>query len=175
MTGRSFFALLTGTQRFGTRQVVFLERERHANVRAGDAGYPMRAVRTREFLYIRNFRPERWPAGDPEPHRDPASPFGDCDDGPTKHFIRENRNHPELQSYFQLCFGKRPAEELYLPAQDPSQTNNLADQPAYSTAQTELRARLDRWMKATDDPRAVRDEDPWDTYPYYGGAARRAK
>lgn len=33
---------------------VFFERERHANVRAGDLGYPSRAVRTGRFLYIRN-------------------------------------------------------------------------------------------------------------------------
>src|SRR4051812_46666697 len=46
MTGRS----LTGEEKPGSRNVVFVERERHANVRAGDAGYPARAIRTREFL-----------------------------------------------------------------------------------------------------------------------------
>ena len=29
-------------------------------------GYPVRAIRTREFLYVRNYEPDRWPAGNPE-------------------------------------------------------------------------------------------------------------
>ena len=33
--------------------------------REGDLGYPIRGLRTRDFLYLRNFAPERWPAGDP--------------------------------------------------------------------------------------------------------------
>ena len=61
MTGRSFFRLLTGDEKPGSRNTVFLERERHCAVRPGVAGYPMRAVRTGEFLFIRNFHPERWP------------------------------------------------------------------------------------------------------------------
>ena len=84
MTGKSFFGLLTGAEQFGSRDVVFLERERHANVRVGSTGYPTRAIRTRDFLYIRNFRPERWPVGDPQAYKDPDQPFGDCDDGPAK-------------------------------------------------------------------------------------------
>lgn len=27
---------------------------------------------------------------------------------------------------------------------------------------------MDRWMKETEDPRAISDTDIWDTYPYYG-------
>ncbi|MEL6255812.1 MAG: sulfatase, partial [Bacteroidota bacterium] len=41
------------------KERVFLERERHANVRKGDLSYPMRAIRTHEYLYIRNFMPDR--------------------------------------------------------------------------------------------------------------------
>jgi arylsulfatase A-like enzyme len=92
MTGHSFFGLLTGEEKCGSRNVVYLERERHANVRAGDAGYPMRAIRTRDFLYIRNLRSERWPAGDPQIHKDPPRPFGDCDLGPTKQYILNHRD-----------------------------------------------------------------------------------
>src|SRR5207253_11350383 len=55
MTSHSFLGLLTGKEKSGLRNVVFLERERHANVRANNVGYPMRAVRTRDFLYLRNF------------------------------------------------------------------------------------------------------------------------
>jgi arylsulfatase A-like enzyme len=169
MTGRSFLGLLTGAETSGSRNTVFLERERHANVRAGNVGYPVRAIRTREFLYLRNLRPDRWPAGDPQAHKDPKRTFGDCDDGPTKNYILDHRDEPGMQQVFQLCFGKRPTEELYDLSKDPHQINNVAGQPAYAAAQKQLRAQLDQWMKDTADPRAVKDDDHWDGYPYFGG------
>ena len=58
MTGQSLAGLLDGKEQEG-REQVFIERERHANVRKGDLSYPSRALRTREFLYIRNLRPDR--------------------------------------------------------------------------------------------------------------------
>jgi arylsulfatase A-like enzyme len=175
MTGRSLLGLLTGKEQPGSRNVVFLERERHANVRAGDVGYPMRAVRTRDFLYIRNFRPDRWPAGDPQAHKDPARAFGDCDDGPLKAWILDHRNETGGQKYFELCFGKRPAEELYDLAKDPDQIHNVTGDPAYAEARKKLRAQMDQWMKESADPRSVQDEDHWDKYPYFGGQASAKK
>jgi N-sulfoglucosamine sulfohydrolase len=175
MTGRSFLGLLTGAEKWGARDTVFLERERHANVRAGDASYPMRAIRTRDFLYIRNLRPDRWPAGDPQAHKDPKRAFGDCDDGPTKNYILEHREEPAVQQFFQLCFAKRPAEELYDLSKDPQEIHNVAGQAAYASAQQQLRARLGQWMKDSADPRAVKDDDHWDAYPYYGGTAAAKK
>jgi N-sulfoglucosamine sulfohydrolase len=170
MTGRSFLGLLTGAEKCGSRDTVFLERERHANVRAGDAGYPMRAIRTREFLYIRNLRSDRWPAGDPQAQKDPKRAFGDCDDGPTKNYILDHREEPGVRQLFELCFAKRPAEELYDLGKDPQEIHNVAGQAAYAAAQTQLRSRLDQWMKDTADPRAINDDDHWDSYPYFGGA-----
>jgi arylsulfatase A-like enzyme len=175
MTGHSFIGLLTGAEKCGTRDTVFLERERHANVRAGDAGYPMRAIRTRDFLYIRNLRPDRWPAGDPQVHKDPPRAFGDCDDGPTKTYILDHRGEPAVQPFFQLCFAKRPGEELYDLSKDPHELHNVAGQAAYAAAQKQLRTRLDQWMKDTADPRAIKDDDHWDAYPYYGGAEAAKK
>jgi arylsulfatase A-like enzyme len=168
MTGRSFLGLLTGAEKCGSRNTVFLERERHANARAGDAGYPVRAVRTREFLYLRNLRPDRWPDGDPLAHMGPIREFADCDDGPTKNYILDHRDEPGMQQFFWLCFGKRPAEELYDVSKDPHEINNVAGQPEYAAAQKQLRAQLDQWMKDSADPRAVKDDDHWDSYPYYG-------
>jgi N-sulfoglucosamine sulfohydrolase len=175
MTGKSFFGLLTGAEQFGSRDVVFLERERHANVRVGSTGYPTRAIRTRDFLYIRNFRPERWPVGDPQAYNDPDQPFGDCDDGPAKRYILDHRDEPGMQTYFQLCFGKRPAEELYDLKKDPHQIRNVAGEPEYSGIQAKLRSDLAKWMKDTADPRAVKDDDHWDSYPYYGGRVRASE
>ena len=172
MTGRSLLGLLTGREKPGRRNEVFLERERHANVRRGDLSYPIRALRTREFLYLRNFRPDHWPAGDPELYHS-VGPFGDCDDGPTKRFILARRDDPRFACYFELCFGKRPAEELYELRKDPHQTLNLAGRPEYAAVQRRLRRRLEEWMKQTGDPRAFSDDDRWDRYPYFGAPAKK--
>jgi arylsulfatase A-like enzyme len=171
MTGRSFLGLLTGREQPGRRARSFVERERHANVRKGDLGYPARAIRTREFLYIRNFRPDRWPAGDPEMYF-AVGPYGDCDGSPTKDFILARRTDEKFAKFYELCFAKRPAEELYDLARDPHQLTNVAGKTEYSAAKAKLRAELDRWMKETLDPRTTSDDDRWDRYPYFGAPAK---
>ncbi len=163
MTGRSLLSLLrTGKDR--DREQVFIERERHANVRKGDAGYPVRAVRTGEFLYIRNMRPDRWPAGDPEPWKDPGRSYGDVDGSPTKDLLLARKAAPS----FDLAFAKRPAEELYDLKKDPFETKNLADDPAFAAAKKKLAVTLDRWMRQTKDPRVDAADDRFDAYPYFG-------
>jgi N-sulfoglucosamine sulfohydrolase len=168
MTGRSFLGLLEGKELPGTRTAVFVERERHANVRRGNLGYPARAIRTKDFLYIRNFRPERWPAGDPEKYFS-VGPFGDCDSSPTKEFIL---SHRQTAGLFQLDFEKRPSEELYDLAKDPYQILNVAARAEYAAARSGMKAALERWMKETADPHAISDDDRWDKYPYFGAPAR---
>ncbi|MDW8129406.1 MAG: sulfatase [Bryobacterales bacterium] len=170
MTARSLMGLLTGREKPGSRREVFLERERHAHVRRGNLSYPSRAIRTRDYLYIRNFRPERWPAGDPELVFS-VGPFGDCDEGPTKRYILDRRHEPKFARYFELCFAKRPAEELYDLRKDPHQIVNVAGRSEYADAQRRLRARLEEWMRQTADPRASEDDDRWDRYPYFGTPA----
>ncbi len=172
MTGRSLLGLLTGGEQPGRRNEVFLERERHANVRRGDLSYPVRGIRTRDFLYLLNFRPDRWPAGDPELYHS-VGPFGDCDDGPTKQLILAHREEPEFARFFELAFAKRPAEELYDLRKDPHQTVNVAGRREYAAMQRRLRRQLEAWMKQTGDPRATVDDDRWDRYPYFGPPAAR--
>ena len=145
------------------RDAVFLERERHANVRRGDLGYPVRGIRTRDFLYLRNFEPDRWPAGDPEFYW-AVGPFGDIDDSQSKRLLMASRPKP----YFDICMGKRPAEELYDVRRDPDQVRNLASDSSYAAAKRDLRGRLDAWMKQTADPRANGPTDFWDRVPYIG-------
>jgi arylsulfatase A-like enzyme len=166
MTGQSLLPLLEDKSQPG-RDMVFVERERHANVRAGNLSYPARAVRTKEFLYIRNLRPDRWPAGDPEVWK-AVGPFGDCDGSPSKDFILDHRNEQEFSGFFQLGFAKRTAEELYDLKRDPHQVSNVADRPEYADSKKKLRDTLDRWMRDTKDPRATSDNDQWDGYPYFG-------
>ncbi len=165
MTGRSLLRVAAG-QRDSGRDRVFFERERHANVRVGDLSYPMRAVRTREHLYIRNLRPDRWPAGDPQQYV-AVGPFGDIDGGPSKAFLLDRPGH----RLFTLATAKRPAEELYDLRSDPWQIENVADRAPHAAARRRLDATLRAWMRATGDPRATTDDDRWDKYPYYGGPA----
>ena len=164
MTGRSLLPLLTEkSPRWSNR--VLLERERHANVREGDLSYPSRALRTPEFLFIRNFRPERWPAGDPIPYMQ-VGPFGDIDWGPTKDHVLAGRDDPRMKKFFDLACAKRPAEELYDLKKDPHQIRNVAADPAYAKTRRALRAELDTWLKETGDPRVLNDDDRWDKFEY---------
>ncbi|MDW8310311.1 MAG: sulfatase [Verrucomicrobiales bacterium] len=171
MTMRSLMPLLEGKTQRG-RDMVFLERERHANVRRGHLGYPARAVRTARFLYIRNLAPERWPAGDPELWHS-VGPFGDCDGSPTKDFILAHRDEPQGRRFFELCFAKRPAEELYDLDKDPDQIVNVAGRPEYAAALKRLRAELERWMRNSGDPR-LHGDDGFDRFPYSGAPVRGA-
>ena len=171
MTGRTLIPLLRGQPQPG-RDRVFLERERHAQVRRGDLSYPSRAVRNKDFLYIRNFRPDRWPAGDPEMYF-AVGPFGDIDGGPTKDLLLQRRDDPAIVRYFNLATQKRPAEELYDLRKDPQQLENVAGKVEYSGAQAVLQTALLNWMRETNDPRArASTADPWDHYPYYGARGR---
>jgi arylsulfatase A-like enzyme len=170
MTGRSLMPLLAGSGQ-PNRDRVFVERERHAQVRRGDLSYPARAVRTERFLYIRNFRPDRWPAGDPEMYF-AVGPFGDIDGGPSKDLLLERRNDPAIARFFGLATAKRPAEELYDLRRDPDQLENVAAKSEYARDQAALRAKLEKWMRDTQDPRMLQDDDRWDKYPYYGNPGK---
>jgi N-sulfoglucosamine sulfohydrolase len=170
MTSRSFLDVLTAQSDGKDRAQVFLERERHANVRSGDASYPCRAVRTADFLYIRNLRPDRWPAGDPVLHF-AVGPFGDVDPTTTKQLILDQREGA-LKPFFDLNFAKRPAEELYDLRSDPDQIKNLAPDPAQAATKAKLAAQVDAWMRQTNDPRVDPGYEAWDHYPYFGGRAK---
>jgi arylsulfatase A-like enzyme len=170
ITGRSVLPLLRGESQPG-RDRVFIERERHANVRRGDLSYPVRAIRTKDYLYIRNFRPDRWPAGDPQQYV-AVGPFGDIDGGPSKSLLLGRQADPAIAPFFQWATAKRPAEELYDLRRDPDQLKNIAGQSAHRATQQRLRADLDRWLRETGDPRATADDDRWDRFPYYGQPAK---
>jgi arylsulfatase A-like enzyme len=146
---------------------VFLERERHAQVRKDSASYPVRAIRNDEFLYIRNFFPDRWPAGDPEAVLSVGA-YGDVDNSITKMLILDGRQPTgDDRDYYELAFAKRPAEELYDLSEDPHQLHNVAGQDEYAAAQDRLSDELSEWMERTGDPRAT---DPqtlfWDRARY---------
>jgi hypothetical protein len=52
---------------------------------------------------------------------------------------------------------------------------NVAGRSEYAASRRELAGRVDRWMRETADPRVDPACDVWDSYPYFGGAARESK
>jgi len=174
MTGGDLMYVLSNAGKPSQRtyedtSAAFIAMERHDGCRKGGKGYPCRAVRTREYLYIRNYEPGRWPAGDPDRKfcaRD--IPFGEVDSSPTKTLLMNNRDKPGFRRFHDLAFAKRPAEELYLVGKDPGQLVNLADDVEYAEVRKKLSARLQERLVRTKDPRALGLDAPWDHYPYYG-------
>src|SRR5207253_1817442 len=84
MTGHSFLNVLTASaagQVDPGRTHVLLGRERTDVGRENDVGFPVRAIRTPQYLYVHNFAPDRWPCGNPE------TGYQDTDDSPTKSLI----------------------------------------------------------------------------------------
>ena len=172
MTGQNLLSVFLD-QNPPAREAIFVERERHARARAGNVGYPCRAVITRDYLFIRNFEPERWPAGDPD-YEGVMGVFGDIDNGPTKQEILKKRDDPRFAKFFHLATDKRAAEELYDLRSDPECLTDLSDNTDYRAVREKLRGRLEGWMKETADPRAVDPrDDRWDRYEYYGDKATK--
>jgi len=122
-------------------------------------------------LFIRNFEPGRWPAGDPE-FAGVMGKFGDIDNGPTKKELLTKRDDPNFTKFFHLATDKRAGEELFDLKADPNCLNDLADNSDYQQTKTQLRAEVEAWMKETADPRAVNPhDDRWDKYEYFGDKA----
>ena len=93
-----------------SRNFVVSGRERHSHARINNVGYPSRMIQTDDYLYIRNFAPDRWPQG----HE-----FADVDDGPSKSYVLDNKTDPLIKPKYDLSFEMRPAVELYDLHSDP--------------------------------------------------------
>ena len=168
MTARSLTDIFAGAGG-AERSAAFIAMERHDGCRKGGKGYPCRAIRTRDFLYIHNFEPTRWPSGSPDPAACARSiPYGEIDNSPTKTFMMEHRNEHGIARLAELAFGMRPAEELYDLKNDAHQMVNLAGSIAMAETQASLRRRLFDHLRKTRDPRVVGGTVDWDYYPYYG-------
>jgi arylsulfatase A-like enzyme len=167
-------------------------RERHVGVaREGNLPYPMRSLRTPDFLYIRNFAPDRWPMGAPYDAAE-SSPdlkavdnntraaFPDMDASPTKTWLIAHQHDSQWKWHFDLAFAKRPAEELYDLKNDPDQVKNLAADHAFAARRRELSERLMKLLKDANDPRVTGDGKTFDQPPFsdpeqVGGKGDKAK
>jgi arylsulfatase A-like enzyme len=182
MTGNSLIPLLLSEkegQIDPKRSWVVTGRERHVSTsRDGLLPYPQRSYRTKDYLYIINFKPDRWPVGNPYNLSEGNSPdaetlehntfitYSDMDGGPTKAFLVLNRDNPTYSDYYHRAFDKRPREELYDLRRDPNQMNNVAGEQAYADIQAELDTKLMKLLTETGDPRVLGDGSRFDKMPY---------
>ena len=182
LQGRSLWPTLTSTQSGqvdATRTWVITGRERHtAPARVGGKPYPQRALRTKDFLYIRNFAPERLPLGDPvnvtaeqapsadELENNTYAAFSDMDAGPTKAWLIAHRNDPQWKWHYQYVFGPRPAEELYDLRTDPDQIRNVAADPKYAAERARLAEELKKRLTEFGDPRLVEEKCRFELSPF---------
>ena len=188
MTGRSLLPLLATAGAPRARQLadaktsedgeprseIVLGRERHVPAQAApdSGGFPMRGLRTHEFLFIHNLRPDRWPAGTPDPESAflPNAWLADVDDGPTKNYLWSLRNDPSMRHYYDQSFGRRSEFELYDLSIDPDQIANVAADPAFGATLKALKTTLQNRLKQLEDPRASDAPVLFDHSEYLGGA-----
>lgn len=161
------------------RTWIITGRERHVSTARTDyLPYPQRALRTKDYPYIINFKPDRWPIGNPygiEGDRIPTyeklrddihATFKDMDANPTKAWLVTNGKKPEWGKHYELAFGKRPKEKLYILASDPDQINNVALKSEYESVRKKLHDQLMAELKRTGDPRVMGDGSTFDKLPY---------
>lgn len=123
LQGRSFLPVLRG-EKEEINDAVFSEVNYHASYEPG------RAVRTKEWKYIRHYGSYTHPV------------LPNCDDGPSKTL------------WVNAGWGRQnvPREELYDLVFDPNERNNLAEDAGSRATLEQMRKRLDDWMVATNDP-----------------------
>lgn len=144
MTGRSMIDLLLAGESGRldpSRDHVLTGQEKGSHLRDEHLGYPMRSIRTGDYLYIRNFSPERWPTGNPPDAKKEAS--------------------------LDRWRVRRPPEELFLVGKDPYCLNNLVGDDAYAEILAEHRALLETKLRAQSDPRALGYGDIYESFPRY--------
>lgn len=175
-TGRSLLPILRSEMQgrvSSDREFVLTGKERHTVAQIDHAGgTPMRAIRTDHFLYIHNFKPDRWPAGHPDGSiYGPA--YSEVNESPTKSYIIEHKDDPDMRIYWQLSFGLRPADELYDLRLDPFQMHNVADRAEYTDTLKRLKVKLFAELEKYEDPRIIGGADAFDQYEYLGRLERR--
>ena len=74
--------------------------------------------------------------------------------------------------FYELCFGKRSADELYDLKRDPECVNNLAADLAFTPTLEEMRYTMMRLLKEDGDPRALGKGDDFEALKYVGGRTK---
>ena len=140
------------------RDHVLIGKERNDVGRPHNWGYPIRGILTAEHLYLRNYVPSRWPAGNPE------TGYLDTDGSPTKTLILDLGRANRADPFWQLNFGMRTADELYDLRSDRNCVRNVAADPALAERLTALRQRMETMLKSQGDPRMNGRGEVFDHY-----------
>ena len=100
----------------------------------------MRAIQTKDYLYLWN------------PWSDGTNKFKTATTGTATYrtMVKKAKTNPSLARRLDL-FDHRVPEELYHVKSDPDCLLNLIGDPAHFATLAELRARLEKMMRATDD------------------------
>ena len=106
--------------------------------------YPMRAIRTPDYLYVRNYEPDR--------AINVCADYWESEAGYSPTWISVLALDHTADMY-QRIVGTRPLEELYDLASDPYQLNNVAGQAEYAAVRELLSGELDTELRRTGDPR----------------------
>ena len=102
----------------------------------------IRAVRDKQFKYIRNYKPDQGY----------YLPLGYREQIPTMKELLRLRDEGKLNEAQKQWFRKsKPVEELFDCENDPYELNNLANDKNYIKKLEELRAEMDRWLKSIND------------------------
>ncbi len=182
MLAKSFLPVLESSksgQVDPQRDHVIIGRERHVgHARKDRSPYPSRAIRTKDFLLIRNFKPERLPLGDvyntkateEELLTETYATFPDIDASPTKAFVVLNAEH--YKKFYNLSFAARPEFELYNLKKDSDQVNNVAADPEYKEVLERLNKRMMSILISTKDPRVLGEVSAFEKKPYVDPATK---
>ncbi len=160
ITGKSLMPFFKSPSAEPVRDYVLIGKERHDIGRPNDWGYPIRGLVKNNWLFVINYEPTRWPAGNPE------TGYLNCDGSPTKTVLLESRYIPEKHHYWDLAFGFRPSEELYRIDKDPACLVNLAKDPEFAAKKESMRDELISRLKKEGDPRMFGDGDVFENYSY---------
>lgn len=144
--GKSFLDVLRGTKA-SHRERIFATHSRDGNMNV----YPMRAIRTRDWAYIRNLD-----AGATHTtHIDKA--MGKDGLYYWLSWVEKAKTDPCAAKVVER-YQKRPAEELYDLKNDPFQMRNVANIVANADRLTQLRSDLDMWMAQQKDDGLVTEK-----------------
>ena len=165
VTGRSLKEIFKSEKAgriIAEREHVLIGKERNDVGRPHDWGYPIRGIVKGDMLYLHNFEATRWPGGNPE------TGYLETDGSPTKTEVLKARLVPGQEHFWEVCFGKRPSDELYDLRRDPDCVSNLAAKVSFDVLKRQLFSEL----KQQDDPRLTGEGAVFDTYPCANSADR---
>ncbi|MCD2422226.1 sulfatase [Niabella pedocola] len=140
--GRSFLSLFSRPEG-AFRNYIFGEHNWH------DYEAYERSVRTKDFLYIFNARPQF----------DNGGPI-DANQSPSAHSLKQRAGQLTVLQQDALQ-QPRPREEFFVMAGDPLQTRNEIDNPKYREQVQALRHKLKQWQQETGDTQPVHLTPDW--------------